>query len=71
MDNYFESFSKAGTGTGQSQAPVLKRANFPKALYRYRSLESLGYRRDQLRNGYVFLNKVHLEATGWNLGPLR
>jgi hypothetical protein len=56
IDSYFESFSKADPDSGQSPALDLKRANFPRALYRYRSLESLGYRLDELRNGYVFLN---------------
>ena len=33
-----------------------KRSNFPEALYRYRSLERLAYRLEELRDGYVFLS---------------
>jgi len=56
IDSYFESLAKVNTGTGQSEALALKRSNFPKALYRYRSLERLAYRLEELRDGYVFLS---------------
>jgi len=56
IDSYFESLIKADTETGQSEALALKRANFPEALYRYRSLERLAYCLEELRDGYVFLN---------------
>jgi Protein of unknown function (DUF2971) len=55
IDSYFESL-RANTETGQSEALSLKRSNFPKALYRYRSLERLAYCLEELRDGYVFLS---------------
>jgi hypothetical protein len=54
IDRYFESLA---TETGQSEALAIKRSNFPKALYRYRSLERLAYILVELRDGYVFLSK--------------
>lgn len=56
IDSYFESFTKADAETGRSEALELKRTNFPKALYRYRSLERLAYRLEELRDGYVFVS---------------
>ena len=52
IDSYFESLAKANIETGQSEALALKRLNFPKALYRYRSLERLAHRLEELRDGY-------------------
>jgi hypothetical protein len=56
IDCYFESLAKVNTETGQSEALALKRSNFPKALYRYRSLERLAYILEEIRHGYVFLS---------------
>jgi len=56
IDSYFESLAKVYTETGQSKALALKRSNFPTALYRYRSLERLAYKLEELRDGYVFLS---------------
>jgi len=57
IDSYFESLAKVRTETtGQSEALALKQSNFPKALYRYRSLERLAYILEELRDGYVFLS---------------
>ena len=53
IDNYFELLTR-GTEAGQREALALKRSNFPEALYRYRSLERLAYRLEELRDGYVF-----------------
>jgi hypothetical protein len=36
---------------------AIKRTNFPKALYRYRSLERLAYTLEELRDGYIILSK--------------
>jgi hypothetical protein len=57
IDTYFESLAKANTETGQSEGLDLKRSNFPKALYRYRSLARLANTLEELRDGYVFLSK--------------
>jgi Protein of unknown function (DUF2971) len=57
IDSYFEFLTKADTETGQREALALKRENFPKALYRYRSLEHLAYTLEELREGYVFLSE--------------
>jgi hypothetical protein len=57
IDSYFESLTKADTATGQTEALAIKRSNFPPALYRYRSLEHLAYRLEELREGYVFLSE--------------
>jgi hypothetical protein len=57
IDSYFESLAKVKTETGKSEALALKRSNFPKALYRYRSLERLAYRLEELRDSYVFLSR--------------
>jgi hypothetical protein len=57
IDNYFESLANVNAETGQSEALALKRSNFPKVLYRYRSLERLEYTLEELRDGYVFLSK--------------
>ena len=56
IDSYFESLIKADTETGQSEALALKRANFPEALYRFRSLERLAYALEELRDGYIFVS---------------
>ena len=56
IDSYFESLARVNTETGQSEAMALKRSKFPEALYRYRSLERLAYRLEELRDGYVFLS---------------
>jgi hypothetical protein len=56
IDNYFESLTKANTEGGRNEVLALKRANFPSALYRYRNLDRLAYRLDELREGYIFLN---------------
>jgi hypothetical protein len=56
ISRYYELLEKADSQTGQSETLALKRANFPEALYRYRSLERLAYCLEELRDGYVFLN---------------
>lgn len=56
IDSYFDCLTKADIATDQSEALALKRLNFPKALYRYRSLDRLAYVLDELREGYVFLS---------------
>jgi Protein of unknown function (DUF2971) len=56
IDSYFKSLAKINTETEQSEVLALKRSNFPKALYRYRSLERLAYTLEELRDGYVFLS---------------
>ncbi len=60
VDSYFESLAKFNSETGQSEALALKRSNFPKALYRYRSLERLAHILEELRDGYVFLSNPGL-----------
>jgi hypothetical protein len=57
-DSYFECLANVeNVEGGQREALVLKRSNFPKALYRYRSLRRLAKTLEELRDGYVFLNK--------------
>jgi hypothetical protein len=56
IDSYFDCLSKADTATDQSEALALKRLNFPKALYRYRSSDSLASLLQELRKGYVYLS---------------
>jgi hypothetical protein len=56
VDSYFESLPKVNTETGQREVLALKRSNFPKALYRYRSVERLAYTLEELRDGYAFLS---------------
>jgi hypothetical protein len=58
VDCYFESLTKIDTATVQGEALALKQANFPNALYRYRSLESLARSLSELRDDYVFLNNA-------------
>jgi hypothetical protein len=53
IDSYFEFLAKESK---RQEALALKRSNFPKALYRYRSLERLAYTLEELRDGYVFLS---------------
>jgi hypothetical protein len=57
IDSYFESLAKVKAKTGWGEALALKRSNFPKTLYRYRSLDHLAYILEELRDGYVFLSK--------------
>jgi len=54
--SYFESLNKPDSAIGKSEALALKCSNFPKALFRYRSVERLAYCLEELRDGYVFLN---------------
>jgi hypothetical protein len=53
---YFEALVKISAKTGQRESLALKLSNFPKALYRYRSLEGLARILEELRDGYVFLS---------------
>jgi Protein of unknown function (DUF2971) len=55
IHRYFELLRNADSDAEQSEALKLKRANFPKTLYRYRSLDRLAYPLDELRKGYVYL----------------
>jgi Protein of unknown function (DUF2971) len=60
VDGYFESLTSVDAATGRGEALALKLANFPKALYRYRSLESLASSLAELGDGFVFLsNPTH------------
>jgi hypothetical protein len=59
VDSYYQSLARAGADaeTGKSEALALKRSNLGRSLYRYRSLENLAKRLEELRDGYVYLSK--------------
>lgn len=57
IDSYFESLAKVDAETGKREALALKHSNLKSPLYRYRSLDDLAKRLEELRDGYVYLTK--------------